>query len=144
VEQAEPVLLSVVMLVDRRRRLLLQLRDRSAPIFPGFWGLPGGHLEPGELPLAAAVRELREETGLAADAPLTLFARQELAGTGVAKYYYVGSTSARQEDVVIGEGEAMVFLGPAEVLDGRPMTPGTRDMLARFLASPAYSALPRE
>lgn len=28
------------------------------------WGLPKGHLEPGELPAAAALREVMEETGL--------------------------------------------------------------------------------
>ena len=48
----------------RRRLLLLRTRDFN-DVSRGVWGLPGGALEPGESPQAAACRELLEETGIA-------------------------------------------------------------------------------
>jgi 8-oxo-dGTP pyrophosphatase MutT (NUDIX family) len=48
------------------RVLLLHWRDPADGVT--FWEPPGGGLEPGESPLAAARRELHEETGLPADA----------------------------------------------------------------------------
>ena len=35
---------------------------------PGAWQMPQGGIDPGETPSAAALRELREETGIAAEA----------------------------------------------------------------------------
>jgi predicted NUDIX family NTP pyrophosphohydrolase len=35
----------------------------------GAWSIPKGELDPGEDPLAAALRELREETGFVVDGP---------------------------------------------------------------------------
>jgi 8-oxo-dGTP diphosphatase len=46
-----------VVLSRAPRVLLVQKAD-------GRWGLPGGGLRPGESPLDAVLRELREETGL--------------------------------------------------------------------------------
>ncbi len=40
---------------------------RGKPPMQGQWSLPGGRIEPGERIEAAALRELREETGVEAD-----------------------------------------------------------------------------
>ncbi|MER7458665.1 NUDIX domain-containing protein [Micromonospora sp. NPDC126480] len=133
--------ISCVLLVDPSGRLLMQLRDGEAAYFPHMWGLPGGHGEPGESPEETALRELREETGLAPTGPLVLFGRQELPEQGRVKHYFCAATRARQEDVTVGEGAAIVFLTADELRDGRPYTPGTAEMLARFLDSPTHAEL---
>ena len=53
----------VAVLDDRGRLLLLRTRDPRRPD-ELWWELPGGGIEAGEDHAAAAVRELREETGI--------------------------------------------------------------------------------
>lgn len=135
------ITIACVLLVDRDGRLLMQLRDGNATFHPNAWGLPGGHAEAGETPEQTAERELWEETGLRAEQGLRHFARQEVPEVGRVKHYFCGATRARQEDVVLGEGAAIVFVPAAELLDGRSYTPGTAEVLARFLASPEHARL---
>ena len=51
------------LLVHQGKALLLR-RSESDPSSPGTWELPGGKLEYGETPKQAALRELKEESGI--------------------------------------------------------------------------------
>lgn len=54
-----------ILLFDRDCRLLIYLRDDNPAIpFPNHWDLFGGHLEAGETPERALVREVKEELGV--------------------------------------------------------------------------------
>lgn len=48
-----------VVVRNQRGWILLEKRSDN-----GLWGLPGGRIEPGESAVEAAVREVKEETGL--------------------------------------------------------------------------------
>jgi 8-oxo-dGTP diphosphatase len=62
--ESHPVVAVGAVVIDRAGRVLLVRRAR--PPAMGAWTLPGGHVEPGESPESAIVREVREETGLEA------------------------------------------------------------------------------
>lgn len=137
-----------VMLVDTSGRLLLQHRDASAPVSPNQWSMPGGGIEPGETPEDAARRELLEETGLCVEGPLTLLwsglrpsSRTPDNPTIATEWHvYAAGTTARQEDVVLGEGDAMVFTSPEDAL-ALDLAFSARYFVPLFLASPDYRRL---
>jgi 8-oxo-dGTP diphosphatase len=60
----------VTALLRDGHRVLLCHRSPRRRWYPDVWDLPGGHVEPGELPAAALARELREELGIDIAAPL--------------------------------------------------------------------------
>ena len=58
--------LAALAVVPHSGKLLL-VRRKNEPD-AGLWGFPGGHVDPGETGLDAAIRELREETSVVAEA----------------------------------------------------------------------------
>jgi ADP-ribose pyrophosphatase len=58
---------AVMMAVDAQDRILL-VKQFRLPAEADLWELPAGRVDPGESPMEAAKRELREETGYQANA----------------------------------------------------------------------------
>ncbi|QBD83383.1 NUDIX domain-containing protein [Ktedonosporobacter rubrisoli] len=106
--------IAVVLVIDQQGQLLMQHRAGTASPWPYKWGLPGGGIESGETPEEAARRELEEETGLKVHGNLKLFWESILPAYPLPRvnrqwHVYTVQTQARQEDIVLGEGQAMVF-----------------------------------
>ena len=128
--------------LDRQRVLLIRKR-RPAWQAGKLNGL-GGKIEPGETPDAAARREVLEETGLVVPHVEHLWTgtRPSVSTPDglVEMNVFCAPTDARQEDVVLGEGQAMVFLSPEEALS-LDLGVTAAIVVPRFLASADYRAL---
>ncbi len=85
--ETSPPVIGCLAVVRRGQQILLVQRAKPPGI--GKWGFPGGHLEHGETVAECAVRELREETAIAADAVQILTAFDFISGdTGASRRHY--------------------------------------------------------
>lgn len=139
--------IALVFVVDPHGRVLMQHRSSEAAVSPNQWTMPGGKIEDGEEPIDAARREVFEETGLTVDelVPIWSGTRPSVKNDyGIVEVHAFGATTtASQEDVVLGEGQAMVFL-PPEQARKRDLGVTAKIVLAPFLDSESYQKLRRQ
>ncbi len=60
---AQPIFTTEVYIIYQDKLLMFK-RSEAKKKFPGWWSLPGGHIDEGEEPLSSAIREVKEETGV--------------------------------------------------------------------------------
>lgn len=83
--------------------ILLLRRSLSDLHRPGQWDLPGGELEEGEKPLAGAIRETSQETGLTIDEQdiegLYTSVKQSRHGHINKRYFYYGTVALTAAEI---------------------------------------------
>jgi 8-oxo-dGTP pyrophosphatase MutT (NUDIX family) len=107
----------------------------------------GGHVEPGEDFDTAVHREILEETGIVTGPDdLVLWLETEFDYTdGHHSDYrvYAGRVDLTDDDIVLGEGRAIVFVDPAETA-ALDKAESCAHLLPLFLASDLYARLRSE
>ena len=78
-----------IAVVEHEGRFLIGQRPASAAL-AGYWEFPGGKIEPGETPAAAAIRECLEETGLVVEALFRYPTHVEEYGHGTVELHFIG------------------------------------------------------
>jgi 8-oxo-dGTP diphosphatase len=109
-----------LLLFDRNNRLIIYLRDDKPDIpFPNHWDLIGGHVEAGETPEQALVRETKEEIGL--ELKHWRFFRRYECLTGDAypniKFIYHGEIDCLATELPLFEGQRLISIAPRERFD---------------------------
>ena len=91
-----------------RDQFLLQLRDDFPHIlYPGHWGLFGGHLEAGEAPEAGLRRELQEEIGFVP--PRLSPFRSTLQDSGRQHFFFHGLLTVPLTELELNEGQDLAW-----------------------------------
>ena len=114
-------------MLNRESKWLLQLRDDiDTIIYPGHWGLFGGHLDPGETASEAVVRELQEEINWSPTVPLEPWFSDD-SGNRVA-HVFRGPLSVPLNQLQLKEGQEMKLVTLSELVSDAIWSEGQQEL----------------
>lgn len=127
-----------ILLVRSDGALILQVRDDKPGITnPGFVSSFGGHIEPGEQPIDAAVREINEETNLNLNSnDLTFYKKarktKAIHGEDWDVYYFIAK-DIDETGLKVYEGQGFVVVRNKQELSRVKATVLLREILQDIL-----------
>lgn len=110
--------IAAIILENDKGEFLFALRDDKSWIpFPNHWDLIGGHVEEGETPEEALVREIKEELDI--EIPGYKFYKRVPCYKGDVydniKYIYTGKINIPIEEITLLEGQKAQYFKPEEI-----------------------------
>ena len=120
----------------RQQQVLLCHRSPDRRWYPDVWDFPGGHVEDGETPRSALVRELREELGIEAH-PGAVPDDHVVAGDVHLSVWRLDSWAGEPVNAAPDEHDDLRWFSLADVLQLRLAHPGYPDLLRALSALPA-------
>jgi 8-oxo-dGTP diphosphatase len=108
---------ALLILFNSEGKLLLQHRTADAPRFPNHWGFFGGGIEINETPVAAILREIREELEYSLDKPKLVLVINFKDKTYEGKRYIFLEKYRDGETLTLNEGQGMRWFSLAETGD---------------------------
>ncbi len=112
--------------------ILLVRRGRAPQA--GRWSVPGGHVEPGETPEAAVLRELLEETGLTGTCgPVVLDVTLDIEGRRYWITDFAVTVEGDRVPVAADDAQAAAWV-PLGQLDGLELVDGLDRLIANLRA----------
>ena len=119
------VFTNLCLVTDAQGRILLQ--KRTDPNWPGYT-CPGGHVEPEESFVAAAIREVEEETGLTMEDPALRGLKQFQLEGGI-RYMVILFRASRWHGQLRGSAEGEVCWASREEMASMPLVPNLMEMI---------------
>lgn len=130
-----------IAILYRDNKFLCQLRDDIPGIvYPGHWGLFGGHLDPGETPDVAVAREIMEEIGYNLPS-ISKFG--SYSDARVIRHAFHAPLIVELDRLILSEGWDMHLLTPEQIRQGNcysakanrilPLVPAAQQILLDFI-----------